>query len=132
MYLFVSNSQGIMEYTTIFSSHDRTEVTIIKHLFEEHKVDYNILGETTNDAAGIAGSGGTGMRVQVPADQVEKARSILLKNGYLGSQDKETIKIGNRKRRKKPVISRWILIFLAALVLIIVALLIMYFMNPDT
>ncbi len=121
-----------MEYTTIFSSHDRTEVSIIKHLFEEHKVDYNVLGETTNDAAGIAGAGSTGMRVQVPSDQVDRARSILTQNGYLGNLEKENVKMGNRKRRKTPVISRWILFFLAALVLIIVALLIMYFMNPTT
>lgn len=121
-----------MQYTTIFTSNDRTEINIIKHLFEEHKVDYNILGETTNDAAGTAGSGINGMRVQVPSDQVEKAKSILLQNGYLGNLNKERGKIGNPKRRRKPVISRWILIFLAALVLIIVALLIMYFMNPVT
>lgn len=136
-----------MEYTTIFSSLDRTEISLIKHLFEDNNIEHTILGETTYDAAGIAGSGNTGIRVQVPSDQIDRAKSVLVENGFLGNKkskktktqrlpgekgniERGKIEIG--KRRKTPVVSRWILIFLAALVLIIVALLIMYFMNPDT
>ncbi len=121
-----------MEFITIFTSHDRTEISLIKHLFEDNNVTYNVLGETTNDAAGIVGSGSTGMRVQVPSDKVDKAKEVLVKNGFLGKLKKdrtERVEIG--KRRSPPVISRWILFFLAALVLIIVALIIVYFMNPD-
>lgn len=120
-----------MEYKTIFSTNDRTEVTIIKHLFEEHKVDYNILGETTNDAAGIAGSGQNGIRIQVPSNQIDRAKSVLVKNGFLGNLKSERTKVGINRKRRKPVISRWILIVLAALVLVLVAFLVMYFMNPD-
>ncbi len=121
-----------MEFTTIYNSPDRTEINIIKHLFDDHKVDYSILGEATNDAAGIAGSGILGMRVQVPRDQMDRARSVLVKNGFLGNIKKEGAKMDIGKRRRRPVISRWILIFLAALVIIIVAIMIFYFMNPNT
>ena len=121
-----------MEFTTIFSSPDRTEISLIKHLFEEHKVTHNILGEATNDSSGVAGSGIMGMRVQVPKDQVDRARSVLVKNGFLGNVKKDHVNIDIGKRRRRPVISRWILIFLAALVLVIVALLVMYFMTPTT
>lgn len=122
-----------MEYITIFTSNDRTEVSLIKHLFEDNNVPYNVLGETTNDSAGIAGSGITGMRVQVPKDKVDEAKEVLLENGFLGKLKKErTERVEIGRRRSPPVISRWILFFLAALVLIVVALIIVYFMNPDT
>lgn len=135
-----------MEYTTIFSSLDRTEISIVKHLFEDNNIDHHILGETTNDAAGIAGSGNTGIRVQVPSDQFDRAKSVLVENGFLGKKKSKKAPIHRRpaekgniessrieigKRRKTQSIPKWILFVLAAMVLIIVAFLVMYFMNPD-
>ncbi len=114
-----------MNYSTIYRTHDSAEVSIIKHKFEEEKLNYQVLDEHTNSSAGIAGMGGEGMRIQVQESQIDKAKTILKQIGYLGEW-KGDIK---KQRRNQPA-KKWIFIFLAALVLIIVAFLIMWFMNP--
>lgn len=114
-----------MEYTTIYRTHDSTEVSIIKHKFEEESLNYQILDEHINSSAGIPGMGGEGMRVQVLESQQKKAIDILNQIGFLGNW-KENL---NLKRKNAPM-RMWVFIFLAALVLIIVAFFIMWFMNP--
>lgn len=114
-----------MEYFTIYRTHDSAEVSIIKHKFEEDNLNYHILDEHTNSAAGIAGMGGEGMRVQVRESQIERAKTLLKAMGYLGEWNDDL----KKQRRNQPA-KKWIFIFLAALVLIIVAFLIMWFMNP--
>ena|SRR5690606_2705802 len=113
-----------MEFITIFSSLDRTEISIITHLFEDNNIKHNVLGEATMDSSGIAGAGNTGYRVQVPKDSVDDAKAVLLENGFLGNWQKGRLKKETHNR------SKWVLIFLSALVLIIVSFLIMWFMNP--
>ncbi|MEP6261068.1 MAG: DUF2007 domain-containing protein [Gillisia sp.] len=115
-----------MEYTTIYTGDDQAEISIIKHLFEENNIPYNVLGEATASSAGIGATGNMGMRIQVPVDQVDRAKNILRDNGFLGEMKK-----GREKRRKEPRFSKWMFIFLAALVLIIVSFLIMWFMSPS-
>ena len=115
-----------MEYKTIYTGDDHAEISIIKHLLEEHSIHYNVLGEATASSAGIGATGNMGLRIQVPEDQVDRAKNILRDNGFLGEMKK-----GREKRRKEPRFSKWMFIFLAALVLIIVSFLIMWFMNPS-
>ena len=114
-----------MEYSTIYRTHDSAEVSIIKHKFEEKNLRYHILDENNNSSAGIAGMGGEGMRIQVQESQIKKAKKLLEEIGFLGEW-KDDLK---KERRKQPT-RKWIFIFLAALVLIIVAFLVMWFMNP--
>lgn len=114
-----------MGYTTIYRTHDSTEVSIIKHKFEEEQLNYQILDEHTNSSAGIAGMGGEGMRIQVWESQQKKAIDILNQIGFLGNW-KENLNI----KRKNTPMKMWVFIFLAALVLIIVAFVIMWLMNP--
>jgi hypothetical protein len=114
-----------MEYFTVYRTHDSAQVSIIKHKFEEEKLNYQILDEHINSSAGMAGMGGEGMRIQVQESQIDKAKTILKEIGFLGEW-KENLNI----KRKNTPMRMWIFIFLAALVLIIVAFLIMWFMNP--
>ena len=114
-----------MEYATIYSGDNHAEISIIKHLLEEHNIAYNVLGEATASSAGIGATGNMGVRVQVPEDQIDRAKDILRDNGFLGEMKK-----GGEKGSKEPKFSKWMFIFLAALVLIIVSFLIMWFMNP--
>lgn len=114
-----------MDYFTIYRTHDGAEVSLIKHKFEEEGLNYQVLDEHTNSTAGIEGMGDEGMRIQVQESQLEKAKRILKEIGYLGEW-KDDLK---KQRRNQPT-RKWIFIFLAALVLIIVAFLIMWFMNP--
>ncbi len=114
-----------MDYLTIYRTHDSAEVSIIKHKFEEENLNYHILDEHTNSAAGIAGIGGEGMRIQVQESQLDKAKTVLKEIGFLREWKDDS----KNQRRNQPA-KKWIFIFLAALVLLIVAFLIMWFMNP--
>jgi len=114
-----------MEYTTIYRTHDSTEISIIKHKFEEWNIDFKVLDEHIHSSAGIGAMGGEGMRIQVKESQKKKAFSVLNEIGFLGNW-KENLNI---KRENTPL-RMWVFLFFAALVLIIVASLIMLFMNP--
>lgn len=114
-----------MEYITIYTGDDHTEISIIKNLLEENNIDYNVLGEATASSAGIGATGNMGTRIQVREDEVDHAKNVLLETGFLGNWQK-----GRSKRESTTRYSKWVLIFLAAMVLIIVSFLIMWFMNP--
>lgn len=114
----------LMEYVTIYTGDDHTEIAIIKNLLEENNIDYKILGEATASSAGIGATGYMGMRVQIPEDEVDHAKSVLLETGFLGNWQKGKLKRETTNR------SKWVIFILAALVLIIVSFLIMWFMNP--
>ena len=113
-----------MEFITIYTGDDQAEISIIKHLLEENNIEHNVLGEATASSAGIGATGNMGMRIQVPKNKVDDAKDVLLENGFLGNWQKGRLKKETTNRFK------WVLIFLAALVLIIVSFLIMWFMNP--
>ena len=113
-----------MEFITIYTGDDQAEISIIKHLLEENNIDHTVLGETTASSAGIGATGNGGMRIQVPKDEVDHAKEVLLETGFLGNWQKGRLKKQTTYRFK------WVLIFLAALVLVLVAFLIMWFMNP--
>lgn len=115
-----------MEYITIYSTDDRTEISILKNLFDQEKIDYKVLGEATNSSAGVAGSGITGIRLQVRDDERERAKEILVESGFIGHR-----KTTSTTPRQNPRIGKGVLIFLAALVVVIVAIIIVWFMNVE-
>ncbi len=115
-----------MKFITIYRTLDRTEISIIKHQFEQEEIDYQVNGEATNDSAGVAGLGGGGMTVQVREEQVEKAKQILTQNGFLG----EYKKFESTGRKKSPV-NKGLLIILALLVVILAVFLVVWFMDVD-
>lgn len=118
MYIIISKFSA-MEYSTIYRSQDSSEIAIIKHLFEDHEIDHKVLGEVTSGV--IAGAGVTGTRIQVREDQLDRAKEVLVESGFLGHR--------KASRAGRPAVSKWVLVFLAVLVLVIVALLITWFMN---
>ena len=115
-----------MKFITVYRTLDRTEISIVKHQFEQEEINYHVTGEATNDSAGVAGLGGGGMTVQVREDQVEKAKQILAENGFLGEFKKfETT------GRKKSSVNKGVIIFLALLVVILAVFLVVWFMNVE-
>ncbi len=110
-----------MEYITIYRTLDETEISIITDLFEQEEIEYKILDEGARDSAGLNSEG---VRLQVLENQKEKAREILMEGGFLDDQS-----VHSTKARKSSSFNKWIFIFLAALVVVIVAVLIMWFMN---
>lgn len=110
-----------MEYVTVHTTTDKAEVSSLKAIFEGKGIHYRIIEE---DREAIADRDQPEQRIQVREEDREKARKVLHDSGYLriGSAHDET-------RRKAPV-KRWMFLFLAALVLVIVIMLIAWFMNP--
>ena len=70
-----------MKLITVFSTPHASEIAIIRNLFEEHDIHYVAPDMTTDSAAGLAGLGIAGMRIQVPEDQQEQARAVLNAHG---------------------------------------------------
>ena len=71
-----------MKFITVFNTAHASEIAIIRNLFEEHDIRYVAPDMATDSAAGLAGLGITGMRIQVPEDQQEKALAVLKAHGY--------------------------------------------------
>lgn len=111
-----------MEYVTVHTTTDKAEISSLKALFEGKEIHYRILEE---EHQAIADKDQPEQRFQVREEDREKARKLLHDSGYL--------RIGHahdESERKAPL-KRWMFLFLAALVLLIVILLIAWFMNPD-
>lgn len=114
-----------MQYITVYRTFDSGELSIIRHRFEDEDLDFKILDEATNSAAGIAGMGANGVRIQVIEPQVATARKYLKELGFTGAT------MVDRSNEPKNPARKWIVILLAILILILVSFLIMWFMNPN-
>ncbi len=66
-----------MNFITIFNTTEAFKLAIIKNLFDMENIQYRVFDEFTNSAAGIAGIGINGMRIQVIEDDLERAEKIL-------------------------------------------------------
>lgn len=113
-----------MLYNTVYSTFDCAELSIIRHRFEVEDLDFKVLDEATNAAAGLGAMGANGVRIQVVKSQVPAARKYLKELGFTG------VTIGDNSKEPKNPARKWIVILLAILVLILVSFLIMY-MNPN-
>lgn len=105
-----------MSYTTVYESADRSEINIIRNLFEQEELDFRVFDESTNDTLPL------GVRIQVADEQLENAMAILNQNGFLGETENQPQAVSKTRF--------WIYLFLALLFVIIVAILINWFMNP--
>ena len=115
-----------MRYIDIFRTTDRNELSIIKNLFDHENISYRTHGEATDNAAGLAGLGNDGMRIEVEESQKDKATEIIKRTGFLG----QSHNIAQPKRRK-PQIGRWVIIVLALLVVFVSIILFVWFMSGN-
>lgn len=99
-----------MKYETIYQTLHDSRILIIRQLFEEHKIKFRILNEATNNAIPV------GKRVQVPADQIGRAKDVLKQHGFLGTPRPEP-GTGENKRY-------WLFLVLALLLVILFSILI--------
>ncbi|MFD1094789.1 putative signal transducing protein [Salegentibacter chungangensis] len=111
-----------MDYITVFTTTDHSEVSIIKGLFDQENVHYKILDENRELDTGMSE-----VRIQVSEEDRVKAREILHEGGLLGGSRKA---VTAWHSRRKPV-KKWMFVFLAALIVVLVALLVMWFMSAE-
>jgi hypothetical protein len=109
-----------MNFFTIYSTRDEHEISILSNMYNEENINYKILDEDDS-----AEKEKDLKRIQVAEKDRDKARELLDQTGFLriGLSHERNIRRGKGKK--------WILIFLAALVLVLVAILITWFMNVE-
>ncbi|WP_037317613.1 DUF2007 domain-containing protein [Salegentibacter sp. Hel_I_6] len=115
-----------MRYIDIFRTTDRNELSIIKNLFDEENIAYRSHGEATDNAAGLAGLGNDGMRIEVEESQKDKAAQIIKRTGFLG----ERTNLANSSRTR-PQVGKWVIFILAALVVFVAIIFFVWFMSGN-
>ena len=115
-----------MGYITVYRTLDSTEISLIRHKFEDESLDFQVLDEHTNAAAGVAGIGGEGMRIQVEESQKNKAKEYLRELGFLNEK-----KADKSLETQPGGRSKWVAILFAALVVIIIIFIIVWFMDAS-
>ena len=111
-----------MNFHTIYSSADKSEISILENLFRDEGIEYRIQ-QDKHEAAG--GEDQVEKRIQVEEKDRDKAKELLDQTGFLrvGGSTVDT------QPRRKP--GRWVFFALAALILVIIALILGWFMNPE-
>lgn len=109
-----------MKFFTIYSAKDEQEVSILKNLYEDEKIDFRIV-----EPEGSLGINKDPKRIQVAEKDREKARELLEQTGFLRVESLHS------QQSRRTVGKKWIFIFLAALILVLVAILVTWFMNVE-
>lgn len=103
-----------MEYITIYSTKDKNEIAVLERVYTEEGLRYRV--ENPKEEV---------KRIQVAKEDKTKARELLEQTGFLSLG--QTHSPAPQRRGGK----RWILIFLAAFILVIVIATILMFMNVE-
>lgn len=104
-----------MDYTAVYATTDESELAVVKSLLERRNLDFRI-------SEGTISAGEKEHYVQVAEKDRKKARELLHESGHLRVEHSRREASANRGKK-------WMFIFLAALVLILVAILIGWFMT---
>ena len=109
-----------MEYVSVYTTSDKSEISLLKSLFEREKLNYKIA--SANTASGeIANTPETVF--EVAEEDRDEARKILHESGLL------QIKAHHHEAQSSTPMKRWVFLALAAIILILVMLVIWWFMN---
>ena len=110
-----------MDYFTVYSTKDPAEVSVLQNLYEEEKINFRIVeqerlsGETENPV----------IRFQVSEENKTKAKDLLDQTGFLRAGTPAA------PAPKRMPGKKWILVFLALIIVVIVAFIIVWFMNTQ-
>ena len=110
-----------MEYVSVYTTSDKSEISLLKSLFEREKLDFRIV--TINNASEITITPETVF--EVAEEDRDEARQILHKSGLL------QIKAHHHEAQSSTPMKRWVFLALAAIILILVIFVIWWFMNPS-
>lgn len=105
-----------MDYITVYATSDDNEVAVLQSLFSGRNLDFKIREDQ------MSTTGKKEKYFQVAEKDRKAAREILHESGYMNLEHPHREASANRGKK-------WMFIFLAALVLILVAILIGWFMT---
>nr|MBS0036589.1 hypothetical protein [Saprospiraceae bacterium] len=72
-----------MKYVEIYETLSAQELNLIKLGLSKRGIDFQTLYETALQVGNVAALGGRGAVIQVPEDDLEKAREALLELGFI-------------------------------------------------
>ncbi|MFD2517123.1 putative signal transducing protein [Salinimicrobium flavum] len=107
-----------MNYISVYSTRDKSEVSVLKNLFAEEKIDFRIEDEGT----AMGDPPVSDKRFMVAEKDRKLARELLHQTGFVKEFPHE------RRTPRRPM-KRWMFLFLAALVLVVVAIIVWWFMS---
>lgn len=113
-----------MKYMTIYSTSDKNEVSVLKSVFDDENIDFKILEHKRTELE--SSNALPEQRFQVAEKDKIRAKELLEQTGFL--------RVGHPHLHPPRRVAgrKWIFFFLAALVLVLVAMLIVWFMNPPS
>ncbi|WP_081208571.1 hypothetical protein [Salegentibacter sediminis] len=122
-----------MKYITIYRTKDITEVSGIKEIFVRESIDFKILDTETSPEEADTGLKAAESQIQVEEKEKKRAESILTQHGYSGvDQHFEKPHVSRLPdSRAKPMIGKWTIFILVALVVLIAIILFTWFMIPE-
>lgn len=113
-----------MKYVNVFRTSDSNELAIIKNLFDDAGIAYRTKGEAMDSATNIGGMGNYGLQIEVEKGERQKAMTIIKSSGFV----KQPLEV-EKPTAKKPKTGNWMIMVLAALVVLIAVVLFVWFMN---
>ncbi|HSP11342.1 MAG TPA: hypothetical protein VLO29_02355 [Salegentibacter sp.] len=122
-----------MKYVTIYRTTNISEVSGIKEIFVRESINFKILDAEAPPEQRDANLQSSESQIQVEENQEVRARAILTQHGY--SETDKHFEKPHRSRlpdsRAKPIISKWVIFLLVALVVLIAIILFGWFMIPE-
>lgn len=112
-----------MSYITVYTTSDESEVAILRSLFNKEKIAFDVLGEEIEK---LDTQVAKNYRVQVDEADHDKAKEILHESGFINTREHAF----SNSSQKKPF-NRWIFVFMAALIVVLVALIVAWLMNTN-
>ncbi|WP_372917347.1 hypothetical protein [Salegentibacter sp.] len=122
-----------MKYVTVYRTTDISKVSEIKEILVRESINFKILEADTIPEEKDTGLKTSDSRIQVEENQKDRAEGILTQHGY--SETDSHFEKPHRSRlpdsRAKPMISKWMIFLLVALVVLIAIILFTWFMIPE-
>ena len=110
-----------MKFRTIYSSIDKSEISILENLFRDEGLEYRVIQDSHKDSKE---RDQVRKGIEVVEKDWSKARRLLDQTGFIRVGDSA---VDVRPKRRS---GRWVFFALAAVILLIVALVLGWLMNP--
>lgn len=121
-----------MKYSTIYRTRDLKEISGIKELLIREQITYRILNDDNDPDTEDSKLSSTESQIQVEENQREKAGKLLKDSGYTTSDPVRPIHRSTvPDPRAKPMVGKWVIFVLVALVVLIAIILFAWFMMPE-
>lgn len=121
-----------MNYVTVFRTSDLSELSGIKEALDREGIEYQVLDEEAEITSENPGFNKNKFSLQVAESQREKAETLIKSGGATTATNiTSTHKSHIRDSRRPPMIGRWVIFLLVALVVLVAIILFVWFMIPE-